>query len=150
MRLTSTLYFNAGKESTLTKVADLPTNELVGVYVRLRDERAKRKAAWVAEDEADKSKQERIEGILLKRFQDDGTESVRTAFGTAYKAVDLQVSVGDWDTLWEYIMANNAGEMVQRRISKEAVQQYRAANDNALPPGVNAHQEWKINIRRSA
>lgn len=131
------------------KPEDAPTNELVGAYVALRDKRAKRKAEWAVADKADEAKQDKIEAILLQRFQDDGAESVRTDYGTAYKAVDLQVSVGNWDELWAYCMANNAGEMVQRRISKEAVKQYQAANDNALPPGVNAHQEWKINIRRS-
>lgn len=60
-------------------IHDLNNEELVKLYIALRDRRSTRKRAYEMEDESDKGKQEKIEGILLHRFQEGGMESVRTA-----------------------------------------------------------------------
>jgi hypothetical protein len=130
------------------KVQDLPNDKLVGVYIELRDRRAQRKAAFANEDAADKSRQESIEGVLLRRFQDDGIESVRTANGTAYKSTQSSATVADWDTFFGFVREREAWELVERRCSKDAVKQYKAANDEQLPPGLNWREEIVINVRR--
>ena len=78
-------------------VKDLNNEQLVKVYIQLRDRRSARKRAYEMEDEDDKSKQEKIEGILLHRFQEDGIESCKTSSGTAYKSVRTSASVADPD-----------------------------------------------------
>ena len=50
------------------KVSDLKTSDLTLIYIQLRDRRAQRKAAYEAEDAADKAKQEKIEGVLLAKL----------------------------------------------------------------------------------
>lgn len=124
-------------------------DELVSIYVQLRDRRKQRKQDYEADDEKDKLYQEKIEGILLSKMNELGTESLRTEFGTAYKTVSMYTSVADWDALKDHIIKNTAWELLPHAVKKEAVKAYIAAND-APPPGVNVRQVAEVNIRRSA
>jgi hypothetical protein len=123
--------------------------EVVETYIKLRDRRAQRKKAYEAEDAGDKEKQDKIETYLLREFQESGVESIKTSAGTAYKSSRVSATVADWDSFFtDYVVPNQAWEMLERRCSKEAVQQYKAANDD-LPPGINWTETVTVNVRRS-
>lgn len=128
-------------------VTELNNEQLVKLYIGLRDRRSERKRAYEMEDEGDKGKQEKIEGILLRRFQDDGIESVRTASGTAYKTVRTNVSVGDADMFFSFVVQNELWELLEKRASKTVVEQYKAEHED-LPPGVNYSETVCVNVRR--
>lgn len=128
-------------------VTDLPNDQLVGAYIELRDRRAERKAKFNNEDADDKGKQEKIEGLLLARLQEGGMESIRTSRGTAYRSTRVSATVADWDSFFSFVKSQEAWEMLERRCSKEAVKEYKEANE-ALPPGVNWTAEATINVRR--
>lgn len=132
----------------MSKIAELRDDELVKLYIGLRDRRTKRKAAYEEDDAPDEAKMEKIEGILLHRMLESGQESVRTAAGTAYKTTKVYSSVADWDALIEFVKRNEAWEMLTRGVNKTAVEQFKAANDD-LPPGVNLRTEVVVNFRRS-
>lgn len=132
----------------MAKITELRDDELVKLYIGLRDRRAKRKAEYELDDAPDEAKMEKIEGILLHRMQESGQESVRTAAGTAYKTTKVYTSVADWDSLIAFIKQHDAWEMLTRGVNKTAVEQYKAANDD-LPPGVNLRTEVVVNFRRS-
>lgn len=123
-------------------------NELVEKYIAVRDKKGKIKAEYegkVAELDAVLDK---IEAVLLKTFQDTGMDSVKTASGTAYRSTRAQASIADWDTFLAHVQKHGAFELLERRCSKTAVEQYKAANDD-IPPGVNWREEQVVNIRRS-
>jgi len=132
----------------MCKVTDLRDDELVKVYIALRDRRAKRKAAFEEEDAPDNDKMEKIEGILLRRMQESGQESVRTAAGTAYKTTKHYTSVADWDAFLDFVKRNDAWEMLTRGVNKTAVEQFKAANED-IPPGVSLRSEVVVNFRRT-
>lgn len=130
------------------QVTDLRDDELVKLFIMLRDDIAKEKANYELAVADKKAKQLKIEGILLGRFNETGAESVRTAYGTAYKSTKKQASVADWDALLNYIRTEEAWELLTRAVSKTVVEQFVAANDD-LPPGVNWRSEVTIGVRRS-
>lgn len=130
------------------QVTDLRDDELVQLFIMLRDDIAKEKAAFDQRVADKKAKQAKIEGILLGRFQESGAESVRTAFGTAYKSTKKQASVADWDALLNYIRQEEAWELLTHAVSKTVVEQFVAANDD-LPPGVSWREEVVLGFRRS-
>jgi hypothetical protein len=131
----------------MAKVTDLNNEQLVKLYIQLRDRRSERKRTYEMEDEGDKGKQEKIEGILLKRFQDDGLESVRTASGTAYKTVRTSASVADPDAFFEFVLKNELYDLLEKRCSKTVVEQYKDAHQE-LPPGINYSESVALNVRR--
>lgn len=131
------------------KLSELKNDQLVAAYVQLRDLRSQRKAAFDNQDAEDKARQEKIEGILLGRFESEGIESCRTGAGTAYKAIKTMANVADWDSALGFIKEEEAWEFLERRISKTAVEQYMEANEGKVPPGINIRRETVINVRRS-
>ena len=134
----------------MMKLSEARTADLAKIYIMLRDRRAQRKAAYEADDADDKSKQERIEADLLRRFNEEGVESVRTEFGTAYKTLRTSASVADRDAYFTWLLDDPQERLtfLEARVNKTALEQYRAAND-ALPPGVNWSETLIVNVRRS-
>lgn len=133
----------------MTSVTELKNDELVRLYVALRDDISKEKADYENRVADRKAKQLKIEGILLKRLQDAGDEAVRTKYGTAYKNIRTSASVADWDALAPFLEENDLWkDLLTHSLSKVAIEQYVAANGE-LPPGVNWRQEVTIGVRRA-
>lgn len=126
----------------------ITTETLVEKYVMLRDAKAaatqrfKEKIAKV--DEAIG----KLEAQLLQQLEATGAESIRTKAGTAYKTVKTSATVADWDAVLSYIVDQGLYNLLERRVSKQAVLEFRQEN-NDLPPGVNWREELSIGVRRS-
>lgn len=122
--------------------------EIVAAYIQLRDQKAQRKAEFDASIAELDSTLEKMEAVLLKQFDSLGTESMKTAAGTAYISKRSSATVADWDSFLAHVRAKEAFELLERRCSKTAVEQYKAANDDQLPPGVNWSAVRTVNVRR--
>lgn len=123
--------------------------ELVDKYIELRDAKSKVKAAYDAKIAKLDAVLDKIEGVLLQQFNESGMESVRTKSGTAYKQMRTSAGVADWDSVLEYIRENDLWNMLERRVSKAAVEQFKEAHGD-LPPGINWREEVVINVRRAS
>ena len=53
----------------------------------------------------------------------------------------------DWPAIWEYIKENNAFDLLQKRLSSKAVNDWMAETGE-IPPGVTLVQQKKLNIRK--
>ncbi len=132
----------------MAKANDMDDATLVKLFIALRDRRARRKADYQLDDVGDKEKQEKIEVEFLKRFNKRGIDNVSArGIGTAYRSVRASAKVADWDSLLEFIKKEGAWEMLERRVSKVAVEQFKAETDD-LPPGVDWGETQVINFRR--
>lgn len=125
-------------------------SDAVKLYIELRDRKAEMKAEYEASVASITEKMDKLEAKLLEVFQKTGTDSVKTPFGTAYTTVRTSVSTADREAFMAFVQANQEWELLEIRPSKSGVEQFRAANDNELPPGVNVREERVVNIRRSA
>ena len=132
----------------MAKANDMDDGTLLKLFIALRDRRARRKADFQLDDVDDKEKQERIEIEFLRRFNKRGIDNVSArGVGTAYRSVRASAKVADWDSLLEFIQKEGAWEMLERRVSKVAVEQFKAET-NDLPPGVDWGETQVINFRR--
>ena len=132
----------------MAKANDMDDATLVKLFIALRDRRARRKADFQLDDVDDKEKQEKIEIEFLRRFNKRGIDNVSArGIGTAYRSVRASAKVADWDSLLEFIQKEGAWEMLERRVSKVAVEQFKAET-NDLPPGVDWGETQVINFRR--
>lgn len=122
--------------------------ELVEKYIRLRDAKAQLKAEYAQKAAKLDDILDRIESVLLQQFSEFGMESVRTKAGTAYKSTRVSATVADWDSVLAFIKKNDLWQMLEHRVSKQAVEQFKEVNGD-LPPGVNWREEVVVNIRRS-
>lgn len=132
----------------MPKINDVDDVTLLKFFIALRDRRAERKAAYQADDEDDRNKQDKIEIEFLRRFNERGIDNVSArGVGTAYKSTRSSATVADWDGLLGHIQENDAWELLERRVNKTAVEQFKAVNDD-LPPGVNWAETQVVNFRR--
>jgi hypothetical protein len=86
--------------------------------------------------------------MLLKQLEATGAESVRTKSGTAFKTTKTFASVADWDATLTYIVDQGLFNLLERRVSKQAVLEFKEEH-NDLPPGVSWREELAISVRRS-
>lgn len=122
--------------------------EIVAYYVQLRDKKASIEADSKAKVAKINEALNKLEGIILKTFDETGMESAKTAAGTAYKSTQTKASVADRDAFFAFVKDHDAWEMLPSSVNKTAVAEYKAANDD-LPPGVNWREEVTIGVRRA-
>lgn len=121
--------------------------DLVEKYIKLRDAKAKAKGKYEDSISELTAIMDRIEALILDEFTKSGVESCSTAEGTAYRTVKTSASVADWDATLNFIRAGEHWEMLERRVSKDAVVRWKEEN-NDLPPGLNWNEIVAINVRR--
>lgn len=94
-----------------------------------------------------KANMERIEAYLLQRMEEDGVSSFKTPYGTAFATESEFASVADWMEVVEYVKAQDAFHLLEKRVSKTAIRTWMNEG-NALPPGVNWTVKRDVNIRK--
>lgn len=124
-------------------------SEAVEIYIKLRDKKAQLKAEFDAKVAPVNEKMDKLEAQLLDIFNKTGMDSVKTEFGTAYSTLRTTASIADRDVFMEHVKTNEDWGLLEVRVAKSAVEQYRQSHDDELPPGVNLREERVVNVRRS-
>ena len=127
----------------------MDANALVESYIKLRDKKAELKKKFDEEKAELDEVMERIENTLLKTFQDTGIDTIKTAAGTAYRSTKSSASVADWDEFLDFVRKEEAWEFLGKHCSKEAIEQFKAANQD-LPPGIDWREVQVVGFRRSS
>lgn len=123
-------------------------NKMVESYVKLRDKKAAIKAAVEADVAKVDALLARVEGELLRHFQETGVESARTPAGTAYRSTQVSCTKADNEAWMSFLRESDEWDLADVRPSKANIKAYRDAG-NELPPGLNWREEVTVNIRRS-
>ena len=125
-------------------------DELVANYIKLRDRKSQLKKQYDEKVAKVDAVMDKMEAIILKTFQDSGIDSARTDAGTAYISTRSSATVGSREELFQWIQEDfdERSIFLENRVSKVAVEQYKAANDD-LPPGVNFRSELVVGVRRA-
>lgn len=129
-------------------MADMTLDQLVQNYLVVREAKAKKEAAHKAEISKFTDLLDKLEGRILGELQAQGVESARTKAGTAYQTTRTSATVQDWDAFFEAVKKDGAWDLLERRCSKIAVEQYKSEHGE-LPPGVKWTAERVVNVRRS-
>ena len=125
-------------------------DELVANYIKLRDKKSLLKKQYDEKVAKVDAVMDKMEAIILKTFQDSGIDSARTDAGTAYISTRTSATVASREELFQWIQEDfeERSIFLENRVSKVAVEQFKAANDD-LPPGVNFRSELVVGVRRA-
>lgn len=131
------------------KVTELRDDQLIQLYIGLRDKRAKHKAEFDKADAPDRERMDKIEAIMLSRMIDSGAEAVRTNAGIAFKSTKSSANVADKEMYRQWLLADpdNRMHIAEIRVNKPAVEQYREVHQE-VPPGINMNTEVTVIFRR--
>lgn len=122
-------------------------NMRIAQYVGLRD---KIKALDDAHKEKMKPYREMLDtlgGVLLTHLQNNSADSVATPSGTVYKTVKNSATINDGTAFWQFIVDNDAWDLIDKKANVSAVQDFIEAH-NAPPPGVNFSSVVTVGVRR--
>lgn len=104
-------------------------------FIFLRDEKKKitdrHKEELAPLNEAMKKIETLTMGVLIKQ----GSMNSKTPAGTVYLSTTTRPKIMDWKELRPFILENDLIDMMQMKLTPEAVDQYRESTGE-LPPGV--------------
>jgi hypothetical protein len=73
---------------------------------------------------------------------------VNTAFGTVSMVQKTRYSTQDWDAFKDFIVANDAVDLLEKRIAQTNMAQFLADNPGSVPPGLNAFSDFEIRVTK--
>jgi hypothetical protein len=89
-----------------------------------------------------------LANLILAELNSAGVTSMSSPDGTVYKSTETSVTVKDWPATLSYILAQQAWDLLEARVSKTAVLTVMNETDEPIP-GVNVTQESVLRVRRS-
>lgn len=117
---------------------------LMRVYAKMRD-----KLEALQKDTAEiETSMKAVKLALLEHCKANGVDSVRTAYGLAYKTVRTIYSTSDWESFHKFVLENNAPHLLEKRLHQGNMKDFIADNPEHIPPGLNASNEYVITIKR--
>ena len=130
-------------------MADTSVDQLVAVYIKIRDARdeARRKADAIETDfegQLDILNQE-----ILAICKETGADSIKTPHGTAIRTVKSRYWTNDWEQFYKFMFEYNLPDLLEKRIHQTNIKQFLEENPDLLPLGLNVDSEHSITVRRS-
>lgn len=125
------------------------TEELVKIYLTIRNERERIEAEWEVKDKELKQELLVIEQSMLAICNDTNATSIKTTQGTIIKSLKERFNLSDRDSFNKYVREHDAVELFEGRIHQGNFKQFIADKQDAgLPPGVNVMREFGITVRK--
>lgn len=122
-------------------------DQRIGQYVKLRDKIKMLDDQHKANMKPYREALDSLNSVLLDKLNATGGDSLKTKNGTAYKSVKRTASLEDADVFMEYVIANAAFDLMDRKVNVTAAETF--ANEHGkLPPGVKMSSTATVNVRR--
>lgn len=125
----------------------LNKDALAAKYVEIRDQVAEIEAEMKAKTAPLKEILGKIETYFKGLAAEEGVDSWKTKHGTIYLSHIDSVKLADASAFFEYVVANEAWDLLEKRAAKLAVRGFVEAH-GTLPPGAELSTRIEVNIRR--
>ena len=130
-------------------MSDMKLDDLVSTYLTIRNERNTLKNQWEIRDAELKADLEQLEQAMLVACNAINADSIRTGSGTIIKSLKETYTCGDWDNFKQFVVENNALDLLQQRISQTNFKEFMSTRqEEGLPPGISAMREVSITVRK--
>ena len=133
----------------MSETTELKLDDLVNVYLTIRNEREKLKASWEVKDGELEQDMKSLEQSMLTICNDTNASSIRTESGTVIRSLKERFTTNDWDNFKKFVLDNEAIDLLERRIHQGNFKEFMAEHQGeGLPPGVNVMREFTIVVRK--
>jgi hypothetical protein len=130
-------------------MSDMKLDDLVTTYLTIRTERNTLKNQWEIRDSELKADLEELERAMLIACNEINADSIRTGSGTIIKSLKETYTCGDWDNFKQFVVDNNALDLLQQRISQTNFKEFMSTRqEDGLPPGISTLREFAITVRK--
>jgi hypothetical protein len=140
---------NGDGEAYGTPAPPATTNmeQLARVWRKMQDARDANKKVYEIADKRIEDDQKMVSAALLKAMNEMGGTALKTAAGVIEKKEQIKASGADWQAVYRFIVANDAWELLHKRIGTQFVEEWRKKTGD-YPPGINVFTEYKINVKK--
>ena len=133
----------------MSETTELKLDDLVNVYLTIRNEREKLKASWEVQDGELEQDMKSLEQSMLTVCNDTNASSIRTESGTVIRSLKERFTTNDWDNFKKFVLDHQAIDLLERRIHQGNFKEFMAEHQGeGLPPGVNVMREFTIVVRK--
>ena len=126
----------------------IPLDKLAKIYRKLRGKITELTLEYDTQVETLKAQQDEIKNAMKDQMKALGVTSVRTPEGTVVLSVKTRYSTQDWDEFKKFVLANEAIELLEKRIAQTNMAQFLEENPGSMPPGLNSSSEYDISVRK--
>jgi hypothetical protein len=126
---------------------DEKVSDVIKMYVDLRDSLKQWQKEVSSEEAARKKVLEELEVKLLIKADEDGVDSFKTPYGTAFKSLTEHYRIADWPTFVEFVKETDNFALLQKRVTKTVAKEVHEET-GILPLGLDYYSEYTINVRR--
>jgi hypothetical protein len=122
----------------------LTADKLVAVYLKMRNKIKEH------EDAIDQIKEQlqAVSNKMLEFCAADNLDSIKTPEGTISRRLSSRYWTSDWDAMYKFIHEQNAGFLLEKRLSNTALKEFLTDNPELVPPGLQSTSEYVITVRK--
>lgn len=129
-------------------MSSLNAEQLVSVYIKMRDKRQQLQREYDEADGRIKEQQDAVTQALLEICKEQGAEGLRTPSGSVFRTVKTRYWTSDWSSMKEFIKEHDAFELLEQRVHQTNMKSFLEENPDKLPPGLNVDSKYSITVRR--
>jgi hypothetical protein len=126
----------------------LNAEQLVTIYVKMRDARQELQKEFDDKDGKIKEQQEVITQALLELCKDTGAEGLRTSAGSVFRTIKTRYWTSDWKSMKQFILDNDAFELMEQRVHQTNMKAFLEEHPDQMPAGMNVDSKYSITVRR--
>ena len=125
----------------------MTVDQVIEAYLKYRNKKEALEAEIKDQVNELKDKMAKLEAWIKTKADAEGVTSFKTAHGTAFVTTNDYANVADWDAVLAFIKENDAYDMLEKRVSKNAVRGY-IDEHKIVPSGVNYGTRIDVNVRK--
>ena len=129
-------------------MSEVPINDLVAVYRKLRSAISEAEEEYEAKVKDLKEKMEVVSAELLNFCNEQNLDSIRTPSGTVSRRVQTRYWTTDWDQMYKFIAENDVPFVLEKRIHNGNMKQVLEDNPDSLPIGLQVDNKYVIQVRK--
>lgn len=126
----------------------VPMDLLAKVYLKIRDKIQALTKEHDSVIEGLKAQQSDIADAMKEHMKTLNTTSMKTDFGTVILQLKTRYNTHDWDSFKKFVVANDAVDLLERRIAQRNMAEFLKDNPDLVPPGLNSDSEYEISVRK--
>jgi hypothetical protein len=127
---------------------DLAIDELVGIYLKIRNAIEAKEEQHKAEIQELKDQFEVVGNKLLDICNEQNLDSIRTPVGTVSRRVSSRYWTSDWDSMYQFIQENDAPFLLEQRIHNSNMRQFLEENPDKFPAGLQNERKYAVQVRK--
>lgn len=129
-------------------MSELPVNDLVAAYRKLREAISKEEEAFEAKVATLKEKMDLVSAELLNFCNEQNLDSVKTPAGTVSRRIQTRYWTSDWEEMNKFIVEHNAPFLLEKRIHNSSMKQFLEDNTDVLPIGLKVDNKYIVQVRK--